>query len=103
MAIYVRALVFALLLCYVSTMPVEEQKVDTQVDLLAVESVPQAEIESAVNDDISRTKRQCEYLKTRLRLRILLRQNKFLITFLESVVTCFFGLMVPSIFLVRRF
>lgn len=65
-------------------MPVEEQKVDTQVDLLAVESVPQAEIESAVNDDISRTKRQCAYFKILRALRTLLRQNKFLITFLES-------------------
>lgn len=61
MRMNVKVFLFALLVCIISAMPVDEQKVDAQVDLLAVESAPQSEIETAVNEDISRIKRQCEY------------------------------------------
>lgn len=60
MAIYVRAFALVVLLCVISAMPVEEQKEEAQVDLVAVENDPQSEIATAVNDDLTRTKRQCE-------------------------------------------
>lgn len=64
MAIFVKIFAFVFLFCVITAMPVDEQQQEVaQVDLLAVESVPQTEVETAIKDDLTRAKRQCEYSK----------------------------------------
>lgn len=60
MAIIAKAFVFVLLFYVINALPVDEQQIEQQNDLLAVESSPEAEVESADGEELTRTKRQCK-------------------------------------------
>lgn len=60
MAIYVKAFVFVLFVYFASAMPLEgqEQPEDIQVDLFAIDSVPEQNVQPfGSNDDLTRDKR----------------------------------------------
>lgn len=58
---FIRAFAFVLCLYVINALPVEEQQQDAQIDLVAVESVPDVAVETADSTDLTRTKRQCEF------------------------------------------
>lgn len=75
MAIYLRALIIVALLFVISALPAKEQKEESQVDLVAIESLMQSEIVDLVNDDITRIKRQRKFSIGKLKQTWLEYQN----------------------------
>lgn len=61
MAIAVRVFAWVALMCVINAMSIKKQKEASQINLVAVKSVAQSEIEASVNDDLTRIKRNCKF------------------------------------------